>query len=69
MSKRLTWVEMEKRYVGNKYCGKEDGKQLTLTCIDVTLGGDISVRDKRYSYTWPQERWLKYMETAKQIGE
>jgi len=71
MAVRLGWAEMHKRYVGHTYRGHlhdPKGPMLTVKAIDVNLGGDIVTNHRRDGIrVWPQQDWLRFVHSAKQL--
>ncbi len=66
----MTPAELEKAYVGRKFCGRLDGRQLTVSVIDVTFGGQIVTRRRGFygSQMWDQEDWLAFESTARDVS-
>lgn len=70
MVTRLKWPTSQKRYVGRKYRGRRDRRQVTLTVVDVTFGGDLIIHRRGWGrQTWDQDTWNEYLETAKEIEQ
>ena len=60
-AERITWSEMERRYVGRKYRSRVDipGWQTkTVRVVDVNLGGDVAI-DFRGSSSRPTPRCVR----------
>ena len=69
MGERLTYSALGLLYVGKKYRGTLDEKQVTLRVIDVTLGADVVIRRRsRGESLVQQSKFLEFMKTAKELA-
>jgi hypothetical protein len=67
-SGKIGWRRFQRLYVGRKYRGRVEGIQITLTVVDVTLGGDPVIRRRGYGDTrWDQSFFEEFASRAKEI--
>ncbi len=67
--KKIPWSKLEKLYVGKKYVGKNEGRQVTFKVVDTTLGGGLVICRRGYQdETVSQDWFLKFISKARQVG-
>lgn len=71
---KISWKDMQEKYVGKKYRGRINIPGLnakTLLVVDVNLGGDVVIAVRGYGNrnVFPQDQFLKWLKNAKMIKE